>query len=321
MLDRRAITTSLAVFGLTGGTSAQARFPSKPVRIIVPSSAGSGPDQIARLVGQALSEKWGQPVVIENRAGAGGLLGFDMVAKAEADGHTLLVAAHNLVIVPAISKTPFDVSHDFTPVGRIATAGMVLVAHPDMNASSLKEFVAVVKRSPGRYSYGSAGPGTTHHMMMELLKHVAGLHLVHIPYRGPGPIIPDLLEGRVSTAFIATPAALIHMPAGKVRALAVAGERRLPQFPDVPTIAEAGYRAFDPVLWYGMFAPGRVAPAIAQQLDRDLLTVLGNPRLIDALRNVGIDAAPMESDKFRSFLVSDMARYQQLVRATGITAE
>ena len=300
---------------------AQPRFPSKAVRIIVPSSAGSGPDQIARVVGQALSELWGQPVIIENRAGASGILGFDQVAKADGDGHTLLVAAHNFVIVPALGKTPFDVQRDFVPVGRIATGGMVLVVHPAMKVNTLQEFVAAAKASPGRFSYGSAGPGTTHHVMMELLKHVAKLHIVHIPYRGPSPILPDLLENRVNAAFITSPAALVHVPSGRVKALAVAGERRLLQFPNVPTVAESGYKAFDPVLWYGMFAPGSATPELTAQLNRDLLAVLATPKVVESLRNFGIDSAPMDSVGFKNFVVADLLRYQKLVRDTGITSE
>ncbi len=300
---------------------AQNRFPSKPVKIVVPTSPGSGPDQIARIVGQALSERWGQAVVIENRAGASGLLGFDQVAKAEPDGHTLLVAAHNLVIVPALSKTPFDVVRDFAPIGRIATAGMVLAVHPSLGVNNLREFVSLVKASPGKYAYGSAGPGTTHHMMMELLKYVAQMHIVHIPYRGPSPILPDLLENRVNAAFIATPAALAYVPSGRIKAIAVAGDRRLPQFPSVPTIAEAGYKAFDPVLWYGMFAPAATAPAITSQLNHDLVAVLALPKVIDALRNIGIDAASMESGPFKDYVAKDFQRYQKLVKDTGVTAE
>ena len=298
-------------------------FPDRPVKLVVPSSAGSGPDVLARTVGNKLSERWGQPVVIENKPGASTIIGNDFVAKAAPDGYTLSVTPHSVAITPALYKSiPYDPLKDLVPVSNVAVASMVLVVNPSFPATTLAEYVSQVKAQPGKLSYGSAGAGTTHHIMMELFKYVAGLDIVHVPYKGPGPITPDLLNGQLTAgAFIALHTALPLIKAGKLRALAVAGDKRSTIAPDIPTVAERGFKAFDPELWYGVLAPAGVPPDVVRKLNADLRAVLSSPDVIQALGGQGFVATPTSPEELGEIIRSDITRYKKLVADTGMKAE
>ncbi len=298
-------------------------YPGKPVRVIVPSSTGSGPDLLARAVGAKLSERWGQPVVIENKPGASTIIGNDLVAKAPPDGYTLSVTPHSFAITPALYKNiPYDPLKDLAPVSNLAIASMVLVVNPAFPANTLDEYVKYVKANPGKLSYGSAGAGTTHHIMMELFKYVAGIDVVHVPYKGPGPITPDLLNGQLTGgAFIALHTAAPLIKSGKLRALAVAGDKRSPIAPDIPTVAELGYKAFDPELWYGVLAPAGTPPEIIRKINADIAAVLSAPDLRESLANQGFIASPSSPEQLGEIIRSDMTRYKKLVADTGMKAE
>ena len=312
------------VVALSLSTQALAQaFPDRPVKLVVPSSAGSGPDVLARTVGNKLSERWGQPVVIENKPGASTIIGNDFVAKAAPDGYTLSVTPHSVAITPALYKSiPYDPLKDLVPVSNVAVASMVLVVNPSFPATTLAEYVSQVKAQPGKLSYGSAGAGTTHHIMMELFKYVAGLDIVHVPYKGPGPITPDLLNGQLTGgAFIALHTALPLIKAGKLRALAVAGDKRSTIAPDIPTVAERGFKAFDPELWYGVLAPAGVPPDVVRKLNADLRAVLTSPDVIQALGGQGFVATPTSPEELGEIIRSDITRYKKLVADTGMKAE
>ena len=312
------------VAGLVLATQALAQsFPDRPVKLVVPSSAGSGPDVLARTVGNKLSERWGQPVVIENKPGASTIIGNDFVAKAAPDGYTLSVTPHSVAITPALYKSiPYDPLKDLVPVSNVAVASMVLVVNPSFPATTLAEYVSQVKAQPGKLSYGSAGAGTTHHIMMELFKYVAGLDIVHVPYKGPGPITPDLLNGQLTGgAFIALHTALPLIKAGKLRALAVAGDKRSTIAPEIPTVAERGFKAFDPELWYGVLAPAGVPPDVIRKLNADLRAVLTSPDVIQALGGQGFVATPTSPEELGEIIRSDVTRYKKLVADTGMKAE
>ena len=312
------------VAGLLLATQALAQsFPDRPVKLVVPSSAGSGPDVLARTVGNKLSERWGQPVVIENKPGASTIIGNDFVAKSAPDGYTLSVTPHSVAITPALYKSiPYDPLKDLVPISNVAVASMVLVVNPSFPATTLAEYVTYVKAHPGKLSYGSAGAGTTHHIMMELFKYVAALDMVHVPYKGPGPITPDLLNGQLTGgAFIALHTALPLIKAGKLRALAVAGDKRSTIAPDIPTVAERGFKAFDPELWYGVLAPAGMSPELVRKLNADLRAVLSSPDVIEALGGQGFVATPTTPEALGEIIRSDITRYKKLVADTGMKAE
>lgn len=313
----------LAALGGLAGSALAADYPIRPIRFMVGTAPGGGTDFMARLVGQKLTEAWGQPVVVDNRTGATGLIAMEIVAKAAPDGYTLSVTPHSVAITPALYKSiPYDPLKDLVPVSNVAVASMVLVVNPSFPATTLAEYVSQVKAQPGKLSYGSAGAGTTHHIMMELFKYVAGLDIVHVPYKGPGPITPDLLNGQLTGgAFIALHTALPLIKAGKLRALAVAGDKRSTIAPDIPTVAERGFKAFDPELWYGVLAPAGVPPDVLRKLNADLRAVLSSPDVIQALGGQGFVATPTSPEELGEIIRSDITRYKKLVADTGMKAE
>jgi tripartite-type tricarboxylate transporter receptor subunit TctC len=314
----------LIVVAALGATQAFAQsYPTRPVKVVVPSSIGSGPDLLARTVGAKLAERWGQPVVVENRPGASTIIGNDLVAKSPPDGYTLSVTPHSFAITPALYRSiPYDPLKDLVPVSNIAIASMVLVVNPSVPAQNLAEYVKYVKGNAGKLNYGSAGAGTTHHIMMELFKYVAGLDIVHVPYKGPGPITPDLLNGQLTGgAFIALHTAVPLIKAGKLRPLAVAGDKRSTIAPDIPTVAESGYRAFDPELWYGVLAPAGTPPELVRKISADVAAALASPDVAEALGKQGFVPSPSSPEGLGQVIRSDIARYKKLVADTGMKAE
>jgi tripartite-type tricarboxylate transporter receptor subunit TctC len=313
----------LAVLAFAAAPAWAQPWPSKPVRVVVPSSIGSGPDLLARVVGAKLAERWGQPVVIDNKPGASTIIGNDFVAKAAPDGYTLSVTPHSFAITPALYKSiPYDPLKDLAPVSNLAIASMVLVVNPSVPVQNVADYVKYVKASPGKLNYGSAGAGTTHHIMMELFKYVAGLDIVHVPYKGPGPITPDLLNGQLTGgAFIALHTAVPLIKSGKLRPLAVAGDKRSTIAPEIPTVAESGYKAFDPELWYGVLAPGGTPPDLVRRISADVAAALAAPDVAEALGKQGFVPAPTSPEGLADIIRSDITRYKKLVADTGMKAE
>jgi tripartite-type tricarboxylate transporter receptor subunit TctC len=307
-----ALSLPAALFGQS--------YPAKPVRYLVPFPAGDSPDIVGRLLGERLNRLWGQPVVVENRVGAGGTVGAAVAAKAAPDGYTLFQCniASNAIAYSLYAKLPYHPLSDFAPISRIGTTSSAVVVHPSMPAASIAEFIAYAKANPGKLSYGSPGVGTSPHLSMELLKLMAKINVVHIAYKGAAPTIADLLGGQIPAGIVNVPALLPLVQAGRLRALAVTGAKRAAQWPSVPTMAEAGMTGYNVTSWYGLCAPAGTPRPIVDKVQADLSTVLQAPDVQQRMNELVIDAAPTSSDDFAEFIRSEMSRWAKVVKEAGI---
>jgi len=305
---------------LAGSAHAQSDYPNRPLRQIVPFPPGGGVDIVTRIVGAKWSELLGQPIVVENRPGAGGTVGADSAAKALADGYTLLtcqVASHG--VSPALyNKLPYDAIRDFAPVSLIGKTPNVLVVHPSVPAQSLKEFVQLVKASPGKYNYASPGFGTSPQMTMELFKLTAGVDLFHVPYKGGAPALADVMAGQVAGMFGNLPEQLSAIKSGRTRALAVSTLRRTPLLPDVPTVAESGYPGFEVTVWYGVCTQAAVPKPILDKLHATLVNTLNMPEMKARLAEATIDAEPTTQEEFAAFIRGEIDKWTAVVKDANI---
>jgi len=322
---RRALLLCLGAAGAMGLARelfAQAAYPSKPIKIIAPVQPGGGVDLVARTIGDRLGPVLGQPIVVENQSGGGGIVGSTATARAAPDGYTLMVGyvgTHGTN--PAVRKLPYDAIKDFTPVAMVGGTPNVLVVPPTLPVATLTEFVRYVKANPGKFSYGSSGPGTLTHLAMEQLKLAADLDIVHVPYRGIGPAFTDILGGQTQAMLPGLAAALPHIKAGKVRALAVTGRRRHPLLPDVPTFEESGYAGFDGVQWYGIVGPANLPPAIVKRLNEEINRLLEAPELRERLSGEALEPMPMSPEQFGQYIREDIAHWTKLARERHIELE
>ncbi|AMG90879.1 Bug family tripartite tricarboxylate transporter substrate binding protein [Bordetella bronchiseptica] len=272
------------------GAAAQAQpYPNHAVRLIVPFAAGGTTDIVARIVAEGLGRELGQPVVVENRGGGGGAIGADALAKATPDGYTLGVATVSTMATnPATNpQTPYDPLKDFTPITNLVSVPNVMTVNPKIAAQTLKEFIALVKANPGKYSYASSGTGSISHLDGELFKSLTGTDMVHVPYRGSGPALNDTIAGQVNAQFDNLPSSIPHIQAGKLRALAVAAPKRVSALPDVPTFGEAGYPAMDNMAWYGLVAPAGVPPEVVKRVHDAAVKALQDPKIRKRLEDGG----------------------------------
>jgi len=321
-MTMRALLHVLIACVAFAGTALAQTFPTRSVTIVVPTNPGSGPDLLARLLAQKLPERWNQTVTVVNKPGAGNVIGINEVAKAPADGYTLALSPDAFSNNPALVKLPYDPLKDLVPVAQVAISGMVLLVHPSVPVNNVAEFVEFVKRNPGKLSYGSAGNGSTHHMMMAVFAHGTGLQMVHVPYGGgPGKMQTDLLGGRLDAAFLAANAAKQFVTAGQLRALGVAGTKRMTYWPEIPTFAEQGFGAFDLELWYGILAPGGTPRPVIEKIHNDVAWVLAQPEMRESLNKIGMEPAPLGPDAFTKFVHGEIVRKKQLVQEAGIKAE
>ena len=300
----------------------QAKYPDKAVKVVVPSSAGGGTDIVARILADEMARTFGQSFVVENRGGAGGIISIDAVAKAAPDGHTLLITASPITINHLTAKNvPYDVAKDFAPVSLLVALPNILIIHPSVPAKTLAEFIALAKAKPGDLTYGSAGIGTNPHFAFELLKTMAGIDLRHVPYRGyrgGAPALNDTVAGSVQANIANMLVGKPQAEGGNVRALAVTGKNRVEGLPDVPTMAEAGFPAYQASQWYGMFAPAGTPPAIIEQIQREVVRIL---KLEEVTKRLAADAAePIASTPaaFATFINEDVARWTAVAKAAGI---
>ena len=293
-------------------------YPSRLVRIIVPLTPGGSNDVVARAAAEKLSAILGRPFVVENRPGASGNIGTELVAKSAPDGHTLLMANTSHVINPSLfAKLPYDPIADFAPIARMTSVHFALVVHPSVPAQSAKEFIAFARTKTARLTYASAGNGSPHHLSMELLKSMAGVELTHVPYKGAGQFIPDLVSGEVSSVIGAINSLLPHVKAGRLRVLAMAGTRRTPLLPEVPTIAET-YPDFEMTQWYGLFAPPAIPEAVLARLRAEVSRILKEPEIRERLHNAGgVEAWITTPGEFATAIRNDHAKYARLVREIG----
>jgi tripartite-type tricarboxylate transporter receptor subunit TctC len=311
-----AILAGLATSALP--VSAQ-QFPDHAVRLIVPQTPGGATDVLARAIGQRLSERWGQPVVVDNRGGAGGIIGTDAVAKAPPDGYTLLVTyvgsqAINQSLYPTL---PFDSVKDFETVATIAVVPFFLVVGPTLPVRDLADFIALARRQPDQISYASSGNGSINHLLGEMLSSATGIRLVHVPYKGVAPALTDLIGGQVDAAFASVPSVIQHIRSGAVRALAVSSLRRSPSAPDVPTIAEAAVPGFDVDPWWGILAPAGTPVPIVRRINADVAAILETDTMRGFLATQGGEALITTPEGFRTLLESDVRKWADIVKASG----
>jgi len=311
-----AAVMSIAAFS---AVHAQERYPSRPIRVIVPFTAGTGMDILARTIGQKLSERLKVPVVVENRAGASGNIGTEAVAKSPADGYTLLMTASTLVQNAALSRSvPYDPARGFTPIGLTAIGNMALVVNPSVAARSVAEFVALAKAQPGRLNYASPGSGTPHHLAMELFKLNFGIDVTHVPYKGTAGAVTDLLGGQVQAMFLPVHVALPQAQAGKIRLLAAGGSRRSPVTPDLPSLAEEGVRDIDTDIWYALFGPAGLPRELVNLLGAEVAAILAQPEVRDSLQKQGLNPVTGTPEELARLVETDLERWTRVVRAARI---
>jgi len=317
----RFVVAAIAAF-LSFSTAAQSD-PSKPIRLIVPFAAGGGNDNIARLVGKRLTDSVGQPLVIDNRPGAGGVLGAELAAKAAPDGYTLFlggVGSHALN-PNLIEKLPYDPIKDFAPVILLAQAPLILVVHPSVPARTFAEFVAYARNNPGKLNFASNGNGSSSQLAAVMFDSMAGAEMVHVPYKGLAPALTDLLSGQVQLMFSSVVAILPHIKAGKLRALAVTGAGRLPSLPEVPTIAESGFPGYEASSWYGILAPAGTPREIVAKLNAELSKALAQPEVRNSLLADGAEPVGGTPESFAAYIRSEKERMGKLIRDAKIRLE
>ncbi len=300
--------------------SAQASYPDRPVRMIVGFPAGGAADIIGRIVGQKLAETWAQQVVVDNRPGAGSTIGSDLTAKAPPDGYTLLMISSSHAASAGLYKTGYHPVDSFAPVTLVASTPQALLASPSLPARSMQELLATAKAQPGKLTYGSAGNGSTTHLAGELLSEMAGVKLLHVPYRGGAPALTDVIGGQIQLLFLALPPAMPQIKAGKLRTLAVTSPKRSPALPQVPTIAETvpGYEATN---WYGLLAPARTPPAIVDKLFKDVSAALHTPEVAARIESQGADVVGSKPAEFTAYLRTEIAKWTKVIKSAGIRAE
>jgi tripartite-type tricarboxylate transporter receptor subunit TctC len=300
-----------------------ASYPNKAVKVVVPYAPGGFPDTIARIIGQRLSEAFGQQFIVENRGGAGGIAGCEVVAKAVPDGYTLLMAdVGQIAINPAIySKLPYDSIRDFTPVSMVATSPLFFAVHASVPVNSFPELIALVKSKPGELTYGSSGTGSIHHLTMEAMKFALGLDIVHIPYKGSGQSVPALIGGQVSMSVAALPSLVAHIKAGRVKLLAINTATRSPQAREVPTVAEMGVPGFDYPSKIGLLGPAGMSRGIVQKLYGEIVKAVNHPDTLQRFAGLGVDPVGGTPEAYASDNRIDIDRYAKVVKAAGIKAD
>ena len=305
---------------LAAALATQARaFPDKPVRLVVPYSAGGSTDLISRALGQKLSEMWGQTVVIDNRPGGSTIIATDIVAKSAPDGYTLLVTTTSFTIVPSLTdKLPYDPATDFEPITLINTTPLVLVVNPGVPAKSVMELIALAKARPGELNFGSAGSGGSNHLAGELFNVMAGVKIVHVPYKGNAPALNDLVGGHVDIVFNGLTSAVPLIKAGRLRPLAVTSLTRSSALPDIPTLDELGLKGFQAVAWNGLSAPARTPKDVIRRINADVLKVIRSPDFVERLTAEGSDAVGDSPEQFAAFLQEETARWNKVIKFANI---
>ncbi len=294
-------------------------FPDKTVRLVVPFPAGGSTDIISRTLGQELSKMWGRQVVIDNRPGGSGIIGTDLVAKSAPDGYTLLVTTAPFAIVPSlVDKLPYDPAKDFEPITLINTTPLVVVVNPNLPAKSIQELIALAKAKPGALNFGSAGSGGANHLAGELFSVMAGVKMVHVPYKGNAPALTDLVGGHVDVAFNGVTSALPLIKAGKLRPLAVTSLTRSGALPDIPTLDELGLKGFQAIAWNGLSAPARTPKELIARINTDVLKVIRSPEFVERLKGEGADPVGNSPEQFTAFLREETAKWSKVIKFANI---
>jgi tripartite-type tricarboxylate transporter receptor subunit TctC len=320
------LTAAILAFLFTGlvpgAAPAQDAYPAKPIRFILPFPPGGGTDILGRIIAERLSATLGQPVVTENRGGAGGNVGAEAAAKSAPDGYTIVLVAPSLAISRSLySKLNYDPVRDFAPVSLVATVPNVMVTHPSVQASTLAEFIRLAKTKPGEMNFGSGGSGTSNHLAGELFNIVAGVKLVHVPYKGVNLAMNDVLSGQIHLVVIGIPAAAPHIKSGRLRALALVAPQRSPVLPDVPTVAEAGLPKFEVTTWYGILAPAGTPRTIVARLNADLVKIMHAPELKERLDALATDPVTSTPEEFAGLIQREIVKWGEVVREAGLKAD
>ena len=319
MLVAAALLSTLGA----GPAAAQDAYPSKPLRIIVPFAPGGGIDILGRTLGQKLFERWKQPVVIENRPGASGAIGFELAAKAPPDGYSILMSVNTMIMLPSLNKkVPYDPIKDFAPVASVAIGTMALVVPPSLNVKTVGEFVALAKKEPGKLNYGSPGNGTPHHLAMELFKQRAGIELTHIPYKGSDGMMTGILGGQTSAVFMPVHQALSNVQAGRLVMLSSSGTKRSNATPNVPSLGEAaGIRDIDVDIWFGMYLPAATPKEIVAKLNAEVNAILKLPDVVETLARQGLHPTGGTPADLADLTASDLERWAKVIRDANIRAD
>ena len=322
----RAATLALSLVVCTAQAHSAdnvAAFPNRPVRMIVPSTPGSSVDTLARTVAARLSERWKQQVVVDNRAGAGGVIAADTTAKSVPDGYTLVMAtiASMATNVHLIRNLPYDPAKDFAPVTQVAAQQLVLLVHPGVAAKSMSELIQLAKAKPGHLTFASAGSGTGGHLSGELFKLLAGLDMIHVQYKGVAPALVDVISGQVNMTFTSILSGLPHIKSNRLRALGVTGARRSPPLPEVPTMQEAGVRGYESSTWYGVLGPKALPRPIVMKLNSEIIAILKMPEVRDRLLTEGAEPVGNTLEQFGEFIKSEIVKWGKVFRAAGIKPE
>jgi tripartite-type tricarboxylate transporter receptor subunit TctC len=319
----RMMAAALAATSATVASEAPAQqFPSKPVRILVGAPPGGSNDIFARAIGQRISPALGQPVVVDNRPGANQLIAADLCAKAAPDGHTLYITTTSFAAGVAISpKQPFDPVNDLTGVSKVGNGPMVLVVHPSLPAKTAKDLVAIAKSKPGQLNYTSSGIGSINHMAMEVLKGAAKIDVVHIPHKGMGPALTDLMAGNVQILIVSLPSVAAQMKSGRLRALGVTGNKRTSFAPELPTVAESGVPGYEATLWWGIFAPSKTPKDVIGRLNGEINKTLTSADMKKVFVDFGAEPEPTTPDAFSSFVRAEIAKWTKVVKSANIKAE
>ncbi len=321
MFKARHFAAAVALLTATAA-HAQSPYPSRPVRLVVPFAAGGTNDIIGRIVAEKFSEKLGQPFVADNRAGANTVVGSEIVARAAPDGHTLLIVSASIAVNPSLMhKLPYDTERDFAPIGNVAGGPYLMVVHPAVPAKSVSEFIAWAKSQQGKVNFASTGAGGPPHLCAELLKVTAGIDMQHIPYKGGGAVLPDLIAGRVSMFFGSIATLKPHIDSGRLRAVAMSTVKRAAAMPDVPTFIESGLAGYEVNGWYGLFATGKTPRAIIERLNDTLQKILNDNDTRAQLQKNGLEPAPGAAAEFSNLLRTELVKWAKVVKAAGIKAE
>ena len=316
----RLIGMFVALFALAAGPLFAQDYPNKPILLVVPFAPGGSSDFLSRLIGAKLTEAWKQQVVVESRPGGAGNIAMDAVQRAKPDGYTLILGhVGTLAVNPAMfAKLPYDPIKGFVPVSMIATVPSLLVVNPSVPAKDFKEFLALAKAKPGTLYYGSAGNGSSGHLAMEYLKQAAHIDLAHVPYKGTGPMVTDLLGGQTQATFTGATPLIPHIKQGKLRPIAVGSAKRIPALPDVPTVAEAGIPGFETSQWYGILAPAGTPDAIVRKLSAEINRILKSPEVVERMTADGSVPQGSTPEEFAKFIAAEQKRWGQVVKAANI---
>lgn len=319
-IRRSARVAPLLVLVATGAVAQS--YPARPIRVVVPFAAGGATDVIARVLGQKVADSVGQPVVIDNKPGGSAMIGSDLVAKAQADGHTVLMTANPHTVNPSLyAKMPFDPVKDFAPVTLAGLQPLIVTVHPSLPARSVKELVALLKANPGKYSYGTSGTAGPQHLAGEMFKVMTGTDIVHVPYKGAAPATADLIGGQVQIAFGGTTNVLPHVKAGRLRALATATLKRTPFAPELPTLDESGLPGFESTAWLGLLAPAATPREAVVRLNAEMVKAIRQPDTQEKLFAQGIEGVGNTPEQFAAFIRDEIAKWGKVVKAAGIRAE